>query len=211
MKFPLFVKALDSYGSIGLSKKSVCHTYEACEAQVKEMQQTFEQVLIEEFIDGAEFSLLVIGDSTRPGAPLDVFPPAQRVFDPTVAEDERFLSYHLVWEEGGTRYKYMKVDKDRELLMELARKAYECMGGNGFGRIDVRRRYTDQPAALLTLSKRDATGEYFILEVNATCGVGYDASSAEILKLSGLTVHYLIERVLEIGGHDPRKQDENHS
>jgi len=193
LQYPLFVKAADSYGSIGLSKDSVCHTFEECEAQVKKMQETFETILVEEFIHGAEFSLLVIGDSRFPDSQLEVFPPAQRVFDANIPPQERFLSYKLVWEDGGVAYKYEAVDKDSDILMDLAKRAYDSVGGNGFGRIDVRR--------------RDTTNEYFVLEVNATCGVGYDASSAQILKLGGKGACYLLERVLSIGGNDPSKKN----
>jgi len=193
MQYPLFVKASDSYGSIGLSTDSVCHNFEQCEAQVKKMQETFDSILVEEFIHGAEFSLLVIGDSRFPDSQIEVFPPAQRVFDANIPPQERFLSYKLVWEDGGVAYSYQPVDKDIEVLMDLAKRAYDAVGGNGFGRIDVRR--------------RDATNEYYVLEVNATCGVGYDASSAQILKLGGKGACYLLERVLSIGGNDPSKKN----
>jgi len=141
MTFPFFVKASDSYGSMGLSKDSVVHNFEECEKQVKVMQKTFENVLVEEFIDGAEYSLLVIGDSRFPDSQEEVFPPAERVFDDDIPEDERFLSYRLVWELGGEKYKYAGVKKDSELLSDLGKRAYDCVGGNGFGRIDVRRRF----------------------------------------------------------------------
>jgi len=195
MTFPLFVKASDSYGSMGLSKDSVCHTFEECEKQIRVMQESFENIIVEEFIDGAEYSLLIIGDSRFPDSQEEIFPPAERVFDEEIPEDERFLSYRLVWELGGENYKYAAVQKDSEVLMDLAKRAYDSVGGNGFGRIDVRR--------------RDATNEYFVLEVNANCGIGYDASSAQILKLKGKGIAYLVERVLSIGGNFPSKKNTN--
>jgi len=44
--------------------------------------------------------------------------------------------------------------------------------------------------------------------VNANCGVGYDSSSSQILKLGGKGICYLIERVLSIGGNDPSKKNQ---
>jgi len=195
MTFPLFVKASDSYGSMGLSKDSVCHTFEECEKQIRVMQESFENIIVEEFIDGAEYSLLIIGDSRFPESQEEILAPAERVFDDEIPEDERFLSYRLVWELGGENYKYAAVKKDAAILMDLAKRAYDSVGGNGFGRIDVRR--------------RDATNEYFVLEVNANCGIGYDASSAQILKLEGKGIAYLVERVLSIGGNVPSKKTNN--
>jgi D-alanine-D-alanine ligase-like ATP-grasp enzyme len=192
MAYPLFVKASDSYGSIGLSQNSVCHNFEELESQVKYMRSLFHNVLIEEYIQGAEFSLLIIGDSRARTGSLEVFPAAQRIFDPSVPDKEQFLSYKLVWEEGGERYKYAVADRDNECLMDLAKRAYVCLNGTGFARVDVRR--------------RDATNEYFVLEVNATCGVGYDSSSTQILKLGGKGVHYLMEKILELGVNHPKNK-----
>jgi len=189
MTYPLFVKAADSYGSIGLSKNSVVKTYEECVAQVKRMQEIFQNILVEEFILGAEFSVLIIGDCRFPDS-VEVFPPAQRVFNSSIPYEDRFLSYKLVWEEGGVAYSY-EMAEDKDTLMDLAKRAYDSVSGNGFGRIDIRR--------------RDVTKEYFVLEVNATCGVGYDSSSDLILKLGGKTCQYLLEKVLCIDVNFPSK------
>jgi len=58
---------------------------------------------------------------------------------------------------------------------------------------------------------RDATNEYFVLEVNANCGIGYDSSSAQILKLGGKGIAYLVDRVISIGGNDPSKKNQGKS
>ncbi len=80
-------------------------------------------------------SVLLIGDEKN----LEVFVPATRVFDSSIPVRDRFLSYRLVWEEGGTRYFYQAADPScTAVLKELASKAYLAMRGNGFGRVDIR-------------------------------------------------------------------------
>jgi len=182
LMFPLFVKADDSYGSIGLSKDSVCYTYEQLQTQLKKMFECFKVLVVEEFILGKEYSVLIIGDDKE----LDVYPPCQRVFDASIALKDQFLSFKLVWEEGGVRYQYHPVDaQTAEVVGDLAKRAYLSLKGNGFGRVDIR--------------ERISTHEFFVLEVNATCGIGYDSTSGEILKRAGLNPSLLLQRLLEIG------------
>ena len=60
---------------------------------------------------------------------------------------------------------------DYNALQDLARSAYTAVSGNCYGRVDVR--------------KRDINGKFYVLEVNASCGLGKGSSSEFILKLAG--------------------------
>ena len=60
---------------------------------------------------------------------------------------------------------------DFQGLQDLARRAYIACGGNSFGRVDIR--------------KRDSSGKLYVLEVNASCGLGKGTSSDFILGLAG--------------------------
>jgi hypothetical protein len=57
MMFPLFVKVSDSYGSVGIDDSSVCHTPEQLMDKCSKLLQEFENLTVEEFIDGQEFSV----------------------------------------------------------------------------------------------------------------------------------------------------------
>jgi len=180
MRYPLFVKASDSYGSIGCSKDSVVNSFQEVLTQSNKLLQMFTGVLIEEFILGSEYSVLIIGHKDD----LIVFPPAQRSFDKSIPIEDQFLSYHLVWEEAGTAYNYISVEQPlSDTIADLARRAYLCLDGNGFGRVDIRR--------------RDSTGEFFVLEVNATCGIGSDSSGGCIVRLAGHRPAYMLEALYE--------------
>lgn len=215
-EFPLLVKAGDSYGSVGLALDSVVHTWEQLAVRVARMfsEHSFGSVICEEFILGEEYSCLVVGDSrTAPGEEppvkrwgsgalfaeateqafgVDIYTPCQRVFAPEIPAEERFLTYRMVWEEAGARYVY-RLANDASVaaaVMALAFRAYAAVQGVGLGRVDVRR--------------RASTGEYFVLEVNALPGLGYDSTSGCIMQQNGKSAPYLISRVLTIGNVLPR-------
>jgi biotin carboxylase len=61
MVFPLFVKISDSYGSVGLDDDSVCHTMDHLKAKCAKLFEEFPHLTVEEFIDGPEFSVIIIG------------------------------------------------------------------------------------------------------------------------------------------------------
>lgn len=187
MHFPLLVKLGDSYGSIGLTEKSIVYDLQQAEAHIKHMlAENFKLLIVEEFIKGPEFTVLVVGDKiqTNPDSCLHVYSPAERVFDSSLGPMQRWLSYQLVWVELGKRYNYAAVQDpaDEEELLQIARQAYISVGGNSFGRVDIR--------------KSERTGKFYVLEVNASCGIGYDSSSDCILRLHGHCTLEFLSRVL---------------
>jgi len=187
MKFPLLVKVPDSYGCIGLSRDSLVRDFNETQIQVEKMLKIFKEVLVEEFILGTEYTVLILGNSEN----LEIYPPAQRIFNETLALEDRWLTFKLVWEENAANYSYGSVKNENiaKSVSDIAKAAYLSMNGNGFGRVDIR--------------KRDSTDELFVLEVNATCGIGLDSSSTEILKLCNHDEVYMIDRLLTVGKADP--------
>jgi D-alanine-D-alanine ligase len=59
LRFPLITKHPNSYSSIGLTKDSRVETPAALREQAEKMIAAFGSTLIEEFVDGREFSVLV--------------------------------------------------------------------------------------------------------------------------------------------------------
>ncbi len=55
MTYPFFVKASNSYGSVGLSEDSVVNNFEEAREQVQRMLQVFDELVVEEFILGTEW------------------------------------------------------------------------------------------------------------------------------------------------------------
>jgi D-alanine-D-alanine ligase len=71
LQFPLIVKLLHEGSSMGLSYASIVETPEALAKRVRYLVQTYAQaVLVEEFIDGQEFTVPVIGNTPPRALPV---------------------------------------------------------------------------------------------------------------------------------------------
>jgi D-alanine-D-alanine ligase len=117
---------------------------------------------------------------------------------------ERLLSFERYWgvydEEpplpsGTTLYTYRLVGDEtlKKRIEDLCRRAYLSVGGCGYGRVDIR----------MDLE----TGELYVLEVNANCGISSDnqTSVGQILRLSGGSFSHLLGEILD---EALRRQDE---
>jgi D-alanine-D-alanine ligase len=145
----------------------------------------------ERFIDGPEFTVFVMGDWRES---VRCLRPVERVFNSSIPDGEKFLSYERYWGEyreesppadGGRFYEYAACDAAvEEAVLVLARDAYIAVRGTGYARVDLR---MDR-----------ASGELFVLEVNANCGLSEDdqTSTGCILKLAGMTLAELLDGIL---------------
>jgi len=198
---PLFVKPAVSAGSVGLSLKSVVHNDEDLRAQVDYLLSRpdgnlFDRggIFAERFVNGPEFTVLVVG---IPGIPetIRVYPPVERHFNTSIPEEERFFSYERYWElwnnepappDGKPLYQYRSPEPElQERLKELSWRAFCAVEGAGYGRVDIR--------------MEKSTGELYVLEVNANCGISSsedDSSTGNILKLGGITFPQLMGDLL---------------
>ena len=84
MRYPLIVKHPNSYGSVGLIKESRVTCFEELQEQVERLMDLFGGALVEEFIEGWEYSVLVSenpDDSENPVTyvPVEVNFPARRI------------------------------------------------------------------------------------------------------------------------------------
>ena len=88
--------------------------------------------------------------------------------------------------DGGAFYSYGACDAEvAGAIGEISKAAYIAVKGCGYARVDVR---MDR-----------ASGELFVLEVNANCGLSEDdqTSTGCILKLAGMTLADLLGSILE--------------
>eukprot|EP01012_Entosiphon_sulcatum_P063328 TRINITY_DN905_c0_g1_i1.p1 TRINITY_DN905_c0_g1~~TRINITY_DN905_c0_g1_i1.p1 ORF type:complete len:378 (-),score=81.39 TRINITY_DN905_c0_g1_i1:279-1412(-) len=183
LTLPLFVKASDSYGSVSITDESLCHTFDEAVDLAARLVPTFGTVVVEEFIDGPEYTVLVLGNAGQTTGldQLVVYPPAQRTFPKACDSEHCFLTFNSNWVATAACQDVSVEDPaDAPPLEEIARRAYSAVGGTGFGRVDFR--------------KRRATNEFFVLEVNACCGVGQGSSSYHILRLANLTTKDFMQR-----------------
>jgi len=154
LRYPMIVKHPNSYSSIGLTHASRVLTEADLVEQAHLMIERFGGALIEEFIEGREFTVLVAENPDDPFEPIAYLPVEFR-FPP----GESFKHFGLKWDEYAAMSCVPCTDGDvAERLQAISKRLFVGLDGAGYGRCDIR--MNDQ-------------GELFMLEINPNCGLFY--------------------------------------
>lgn len=201
LQIPLIVKPAVSAGSLGLSIHSVISSPDELEYFLQSGQRFYKNwdlyqdgVFVEEYIQGPEFTSLIVGSSSRPKDCI-FFPPVERKFEESLPENQKFLSYDRLWEfyekedpleNGKDLWQYAEVDALlANRINKLSMEAYCAVKAKGYARIDLR-------------MDRN-TGKLYVLEVNSQCGLSEDenyTSIGAILRFNGIKFSELIAVIL---------------
>ncbi|HSG42911.1 MAG TPA: hypothetical protein VLA72_07140 [Anaerolineales bacterium] len=154
INFPVLVKPPHGYASIGITRDSRCENLEQLREQAALEIEEFGRALVEEFVDGREFTCLVAENPDNPNKPI-TFKPVEFVFP----EGETFKHYDMKWVD----YEQMSVkivDDERveKVMREQTARLFKTMNGSGYARCDYR---------------MDANGVIQMLEINPNCGIFY--------------------------------------
>ncbi|MEI7848351.1 MAG: D-alanine--D-alanine ligase [Chloroflexota bacterium] len=168
LRFPLLVKPSNGYASVGLSRESRVEDFRSMHYQTENILSRFEGALIEEFIEGREFTTLIAENADNAIEPV-TFLPVEFIFPP----GESFKHYDMKWKEYDLMTVYPVIDKEIEIkLRELTKKQFLSMDGKGYARCDFR---------------MNKNGELFLLEINPNCGIFYhpdEPGSADFILLN---------------------------
>jgi len=196
LKFPLIVKHYNGYSSVGMTKNSRCTNREELYFQAQKMIASYGGALIEEFIDGREFTVLVAENPEDQSHPL-TFKPVECRF----SHGETFKHFDLKWKEY-SNIQWIPCD-DPELekkLKDMSSKIFTALGGVGYGRTDIRVNSDNEP---------------FFLEINPNCGIFYPApedhpdalGSADFILLNDPMGHVgFIEHIIKVAIEHQKKR-----
>lgn len=140
----------------------------------------------EEFIDGREFNLSLLGNATGP----DVLPPAEIVFPEFGPDMARIVGYRAKWVADSFEYSHTPrtfdlTDRDDDLvnhLTDLAKKCWALFELRGWARVDFRVDQNNRP---------------FILEINANPCLADDAGYIAAARQAGLDYPHVVDRILK--------------
>jgi D-alanine-D-alanine ligase len=157
LKFPMLVKPPHGYASVGIRRKSRVQSVNELKEQLAIEIEEFGRALIEEFIEGREFTCLIAENPEDPKKPVTV-KPVEFIFP----KGESFKHYDMKWVD----YAKMSVEavsdpKIEKTLREQTARVFKELGGNGYARCDYR---------------MDADGVIHMLEINPNCGIFYPPS-----------------------------------
>ena len=185
LRMPLFVKPLRADASIGISAKSLVHDATELMKRVVSIHETLhDAALAEEYIDGREFYVGILGNRD----PL-VFPPIEMDFSGLPDGMPRVLDSKAKWAENSVEYKGTRSlvaslpDELRARLHKASLEAYRALRVRDYGRVDLR----------LTPS-----GEIYVIEVNANCYLERSSEFAVAAQAAGLDYPGLINQLADL-------------
>jgi len=187
LRFPLIVKSLVEEGSYGLSQSSVVYTEEKLLERVQYLHEKLETpVIAEEYIDGRELYLSVIGNQR-----LQVLPVLELNFGNLSEDSHRIATTRIKWDWDYQDEHKIEVVVPKNLsgdfvadLSRLGKRIYKLLGMSGYARIDLR----------LTEDNR-----IYILEVNANPDIGYGEELSMAAEEAGISYEQLLQKVVNLG------------
>ena len=194
LTFPLIVKPPQEDASLGITSKSVVRDIRELLGTMDALQREFQSpVLVEEFVEGREFYVGVLGNVTPVALPVieldfSAFPP----------DRPRVASWEAKWGEGGTggvgetgaefagTRSIFPADVPAELLARMQAVAVESFNAlrlRDYGRVDLR----VTPAE-----------EIYVIEVNPNCYLERAGEFSRAAAESGIAHDALIARIVEL-------------
>jgi D-alanine-D-alanine ligase len=185
LRLPLFVKPLRMDSSVGIdgSKSLVRNTVELMEQVSHIHKELNDSALCEEYIDGREFYVGILGNQ-EPVA----FPPIEIDFSDMPEDAPKVLDAKAKFDEStpefqGTKPVVAEIDDQlRARLQQVALTASRALRIRDYSRVDLR------------LAE---TGEIYVIEVNANCYLERESEYAMSAKAAGIEYPELISRIVD--------------
>ena len=135
LSFPLIVKHPSGYSSVGMTAASKCLNENELVTQVTTMVAAFGCALVEEFISGQEFTVLV-SDNPRDLTNPIVYAPVECKFP----ANEEFKHFDLKWKDfDGLTWCPVDDVALAKQLRDMAKSMFTALRGVGYGRCVQRR------------------------------------------------------------------------
>lgn len=179
------VKPIWEDGSLGLDEDCVFRGNN--KPFIRKLQKLNSQrFFIEQFIDGREFNLSILGGKKGP----QVMPPAEILFRDYPAGKPRIVGYNAKWTEDSFEYNHTPRTfrfrkNERPLLEELKRLALLCWDAfdlRGYVRVDFRVDRDNQP---------------YVLEVNGNPCIAPESGYVAAIKQAGLKFPQVVKKIME--------------
>ncbi len=183
LRFPLFVKPANAGDSLGIDDDSLCRTPHEVRAKAGAIEREYGRAMIEEFIEGSEFTVLVTENPENRFEPV-AYPPIEFLFP----EGEPFKTYRLKVQSHHPECNVPVRDASlAQRLRDAARTMFAGFEGEGYARLDFR---------------LDAEGLWF-LDINFACSVfyppGYEGSADYILRQDAGGHSGFLRRIIDAG------------
>ena len=187
VKFPVIVKPAFEDASVGIENESIVNSSDELTERIEYIFEHFKQsVLIEEFVEGREFNVSVVGD-LRPR----VLPISEIDFSKMPDHLHNIVSYQAKWDPHHESYHKTipicpaKIPKRLEKkLNETALKAFKVMGTRDYARVDMRVNSDEEVFVLEVNPNPDLTEGAGFMRSASYAGMSYGMALKKIVMLA---------------------------
>ena len=164
----VMVKPANEGSSIGMA---IAESAEALNKALAEAFHYDQQILVEAWIDGPEYTVSILGDQALPAIKMET--------------PNQFYDYQAKYQSTETLYHCPSgLSTEQESVMQaIALKAFKATGARGWGRVDM---------------MQNSRGEWQLLEVNTVPGMTETSLVPKAAKVFGLSFVELVTRIVEI-------------
>jgi len=188
LKYPLIVKPAYEDASVGIENESIVENVEKLRERTEYIFKYFEQpALIEEFIEGRELNIAILGDLEPVALPI-----SEIDFSEMPDYLHNIVSYQAKWDPKHEAYHKTipicpaKLPKRIEKrAKEIALKAFKVMGCRDYARVDIRLSKDNQLFVLEVNPNPDLTEGAGFMRSAETSGLRYVEALKEIINLAG--------------------------
>ncbi len=185
LRFPLIVKPAREDASTGVEKDSVVHEHEALEQRVEKTFQEFSPpVIVEEYIEGRELHVSVLGNDSPMVLPIIEFD-----FSDLPSDHPNIISYAAKWNPLDETYHRVHSVCPAQLSPRIQNKveqtslrAYRITGCRDYARLDLR---------------LSTSNQVYVLEVNPNPDLTEGVSFMESAEKGGIPFPRMLRRLVE--------------
>lgn len=185
LQFPIFVKSVIDDASLAISQSSVVYDdKELAERVAFVHEHTMADALAEEFIDGRELYVGVVGNDR-----LQTFPIWELWF--TKSDTAIIATRKVKWDRKYQEKLGVETGPAKDLseavqaqISRICKRVYKALDMSGYARMDLRLR---------------PDGKVFVLEANANPNLSYGEDFAESAEVGGLSYEDLLGKIVALG------------
>lgn len=189
LKFPLFVKSATEDASLGISQASVVHDAERLKERIEFIhEQTNSDALVEEYIEGRELYVGVMGNER-----LRTLPVWEMDFGTLPDVMAGIATRKVKWDRRYQKKHGIRTGVAKDLpeglpayLDRLSKRIYRALYMSGYARMDFRMR---------------PDGSVFVLEANANPNISEQEDFAESAKAANVSYAALLEQIIRVGAN----------
>jgi len=187
LKFPLFVKSVTEDASVGISQASIVWDADKLKERIQFIhEQTHSDALVEEYIEGRELYVGVLGNER-----LTTFPVWEMDFGTLPEVMAGIATRKVKWDRRYQKKHGISTSAAQNLpdgceayLHKLSKRIYRALYLSGYARMDFRMR---------------PDGSVFVLEANANPNISYQEDFAESARAAGVEYPQLLEQIIRLG------------